>query len=65
MTISFPESANDVIQVKVVANGKEIYNKQHNKSEQKVDIPVKAKRDVTIQVYLDDEKVVEKVVEFN
>ncbi len=65
LTISFPESANDVIQVKVVANGKEIYNKQHNKSEQKVDIPVKAKRDVTIQVYLDGEKVVEKVVEFN
>ena len=65
LTISFPESANDVIQVKVVANGKEIYNKQHNKSEQKVDIPVKAKRDVTIQVYLDNEKVVEKVVEFN
>ena len=65
LTISFPESANDVIQVKVVANGKEIYNKQHNKSEQKVDIPVKAKRDVTIEVYLDNEKVVEKVVEFN
>lgn len=65
ITIHFPESGNDVIQVKVLANGKEIYNEQHNKSEKKVDIRVSAKKDALVQVYFDDVKVVEKTVEFN
>ena len=49
----------------MLANGKEIYNKKHQKSDGKVDIPVKSKKDANIQVYFGDKLVVEKVVEFN
>lgn len=65
ITIPLPEDGNDTIHVRVVANGKEIYNKTHPKSDQKVDIKVESRKDATIQVYFDGEKVVEKVVEFN
>ncbi len=65
ITIPLPEDGDDVIQVKVVANGKEIYNKSHNKTDGKVDIPVKAKKDANIKVYFGDKLVVEKVIEFN
>lgn len=65
ITIPLPEDGEDTIQVRVLANGKEIYNKSHQKSDGKVDIPVKSKKDATIQVYFGDKMVVEKVVEFN
>lgn len=65
ITIPLPEDGDDTIQVRVLANGKEIYNKKHQKSDGKVDIPVKSKKDANIQVYFGDKLVVEKVVEFN
>ena len=65
ITIPLPEDGDDTIQVRVLANGKDIYNKKHQKSDGKVDIPVKSKKDANIQVYFGDKLVVEKVVEFN
>ena len=65
ITIPLPEDGDDIIQVKVVANGKEIYNKEHPKTDGAVNIPVKAKKDAQIQVYFGDKLVVDKTIEFN
>lgn len=47
-----------------MANGKQIYEKQHNKSEVTVDIPVEAKNDATVQVYIDGVFMFERVIDF-
>lgn len=65
ITIPLPETGDENIHVRVLANGKEFYNKTHARSEGKVDIIVEATKDANIQVYFGDNLVVEKVVEFN
>ena len=64
LTITIPDDANDVVNIKVIANGKQIYNKTHNKSEQTVDIPVQSSKDASVQVYIDEKLVVDKVIAF-
>lgn len=65
ITIPLPEDGDEIIHVKVLANGKEFYNKKHPKTDGKVDVRVQAKKDTNIQVYFGDTLVVEKVIEFN
>ena len=65
LTIKFPESSGETVHVRVLANGKEIHNQTHNKSEEKVDILVQASKDAEVQVYMDDKLVVQKIIEFN
>lgn len=64
LTIQIPDSAGETVQIKVVANGRTIYEKAHSKSEGTVDIPVEARNDATVQVYMDGEFKFEKVIEF-
>lgn len=64
LTITIPDDANDVVNVKVIANGKQIYSSTHNKSEQTVDIPVQSSKDAKVQVYIDEKLVVDKVITF-
>lgn len=64
LTINIPDSVGDTVKIKVIANGKEIWNKTHNKTEGKVDIPVQSKKDAEVEVYMDDTLVVRKVIEF-
>ena len=65
ITIPLPEDGDEIIHVKVLANGKEFYNHKHPKTDGKVDVRVQAKKDTNIQVYFGDTLVVEKVIEFN
>lgn len=65
ITIPLPQDGEDTIQVKVVANGKEIYNKSHQKTDGNVTIPIKSEKDVDLQVYFGDEMVEETVIKFN
>lgn len=65
LTISFPEAGGETVNVRAVANGKEIYNSNHKRSEGAVDIPVKLSKDASVQVYLDGEKVADKVIYFD
>ncbi|HIU48852.1 MAG TPA: Stk1 family PASTA domain-containing Ser/Thr kinase [Candidatus Avimonoglobus intestinipullorum] len=65
LTITFPEGDGETVQVRVVANGKEIYNKTHNRSEGEADIVVESRSDATVETYIDGVKVSERVVEFN
>lgn len=64
LTITIPDDANNTVNVKVIANGKQIYNKTHQKSEQTVDIPVQSSKDASVQVYIDEKLVVDKVIAF-
>ncbi|MCX7715004.1 MAG: Stk1 family PASTA domain-containing Ser/Thr kinase [Clostridia bacterium] len=65
LTITFPEGYGDTINVKVVANGQTIYNKQHSKSEGGVRIPVQGTKDANVQIYLNGNLVEEKTIEFD
>lgn len=64
LTVSFPEGSGENIHVVVKANGKEIHNKTHAKSEGKVDILVESRSDATVEVYMDNVLVVRKIIEF-
>ena len=65
LTINIPDSADDTVQVKVIANGKIIHNQAHSKSEGKIDIVVQSSKDAEVEVYMNDELVVRKLVEFD
>lgn len=65
LTINIPDSAGDTVHVRVIANGKEIHNGSHAKSEGKIDIPVESSSDAEVEVYMDGELVVRKIIQFN
>ncbi len=66
LTIPIPQEDDDPdsVQIRVVANGKEIHNEEHKKSEQEVILKVEVKNDITVQVYFDGKRVQEKEIEF-
>lgn len=64
LTIQLPQTESGTVNVRVVANGTEIYNKQHQCSEGEVDITVAAKKDALVEVYFDGVLSTTKVVEF-
>ncbi len=64
LSIQIPENSPETVTIKVVANGRPIYEKQHKKSEVTVDIPVEARNDATVQVYIDGVLMIERVIEF-
>ncbi len=64
LSIQIPEDSPETVQIRVVANDKEIYNKQHKKSEVTVDIPVEARNDATVEVYIDGKFMFQRVIEF-
>lgn len=65
LTVIIPEDAGDTVQIKVVANGRVIHDRSHNKSEGSVIIPVESSRDATVETYIDGVKVSERVVKFD
>lgn len=64
LTIQLPQTETGTVNVKVMANGNEIYNRQHQTSEGEVDITVAGKSDALVEVYFDGELSTTKVVEF-
>lgn len=66
LTVVIPDDAGDTVQIKVVANGKTIYDKAHSKSDGQVVIPVESTKDsATVETYINGQKVSEKVVRFD
>ncbi len=65
LTITIPDDANETVHIKVVANGKTIYDKTHQKSEVTVDIPVQSSKDASVQAYIDGKLVVDRVIAFD
>ena len=64
LTVTIPDDADGVVNIKVVANGKVIHNQNHQKEEGTVDILVQSSKDASVQVYIDDVQVVDKVINF-
>lgn len=65
LTISIPQDGSETVHIVAVANGKEIYNKTHPRSQGAVDIPVQASKDASVQVYMDGVMVADKVIKFD
>ncbi len=65
LTINIPPSGGETVHIKAVANGKEIYNKTHQRTEGTVDIPVQSSKDASVQVYMDGTLVADKVIYFD
>lgn len=65
LTIAIPKEGGESVHIRAVANGKEIYNKTHKRTEGTVDIPVQSSKDASVQVYMDGEKVADKVIYFD
>lgn len=65
LTITIPENAPETVNIRAVANGKEIYNKTHQKSQHTIDIPVQSSKDASVQVYIDGVMVADKVISFD
>lgn len=64
LTLQLPQDGRENVHVRVVANGKTIYDRNHATSERAVNIPVKSTTDATVQAYIDGECVVDRVIEF-
>lgn len=65
LTINIPEDGSETVHIRAVANGKEIYNKDHKRTEGSVDIPVQSSKDASVQVYMDGVLVADKVIYFD
>ncbi len=64
-TFSFPDNVGDTVHVRILKDGEEIHNKNHAKSEGKVDVLIESYSDAMVQVYMNDELVVQKVIDFD
>lgn len=65
LTIHIPAGTTEKVNVRAVANGKEIYSREHLRSDGSVDIPVQSTKDASVQVYIDGALVADKVIEFD
>ena len=65
-TISLPvPQSKESTRIRVVANGKQIHDAVHNKSEISFDIPVKGKSSATLEIYHDGALVGKQTITFN
>ncbi len=65
LTVSFPDTLGETVRVRIEANGTEIYNSTHNKSEGGVRVPVKGTKDAEVKVYFDDSLVETRTISFD
>lgn len=65
LTITIPKEGGETVNIRAVANGKEIYNKNHKRAEGSVDIPVQSSKDASVQVYIDGNLAADKVIYFD
>jgi len=66
LTITIPSEGEEKAHIIAIADGKEVYNKTHDRSEGIVDIPVQSKKtEVRVQVYIDGEAAADKVIYFD
>ncbi len=65
LTIVFPETVGETVNVKVVANGKVIHNQDHSKSEAGTRIPVEGSKNAEVEIYLDGVLTEKKTISFD
>lgn len=64
LTIPLTDNGKATVHVKVIANGKNIHDQEHNISEGAVYIPVSSSKDAAVQVYFDGVLVEDRVIKF-
>ena len=52
-TVRIPESANDVVQVEIIANGQTVHSGTHSKSEQYVSVEIEGSGTIEVQALID------------
>lgn len=64
-SVKIPETANDTVEVEIVANGRTIHSATHSKDEGSVSVDITGSGTAQVQAYIDGSKVSDKTINFN
>lgn len=64
-TVKIPDSADDTVDVEIVANGRTVHSASHSKDEGSVSVEITGSGSAEVQAYIDGSKVSDKVINFN
>ena len=63
-TVKIPDSANDTVDVEIIANGQTVHSGTHSKSEQYVSVEIEGSGSVDVQAYIDGALAAQKELTF-
>lgn len=64
-TVKIPDTADDSVDVEIVANGKTVHNAVHSKDEGTVSVEITGSGTAEVQAYIDGSKVSDRTINFN
>lgn len=64
-TVKIPDTANDSVEVEIVANGRTVHSAIHSKDEGTVSVDLKGTGTAEVQAYIDGSKISDKTINFN
>lgn len=64
-TVKIPDTANDTVDVEIVANGRTIHNAVHSKEEGTVSVEITGSGTAEVQAYIDGSKVSDRTINFD
>lgn len=64
-TVKIPDTANDTVDVEIVANGRTIHSAVHSKDEGTVSVDITGSGTAEVQAYIDGSKISDKTINFN
>lgn len=64
-SVKIPDTADDTVEVEIVANGRTLHSATHSKDEGTVSVEITGSGTVQVQAYIDGSKVADKSVNFN
>lgn len=64
-TVKIPDTANDTVEVEIVANGRTIHSATHSKEEGTVSVDITGSGTAQVQAYIDGSKISDKTINFN
>lgn len=63
-TVKIPDAVGDQVHVKIIANGEEVHNELHSKTDGSVTVQIPGEGDVSIQAYIDGNLMMDKTLTF-
>lgn len=63
--MKIPDTANDTVDVEIVANGRTIHSAVHSKDEGTVSVDITGSGTAEVQAYIDGSKISDKTINFN
>ncbi len=64
-TVKIPDTADDSVDVEIVANGETVHNAVHSKDEGTVSVEITGSGTAEVQAYIDGSKVSDRTINFN